>query len=191
MQHLVTPEAVEKVEDYDSNLHRGGRISGFDRDVQYSDDVLLGAYSIEALEDVWVEDLEFSVLLKYRGTANDWLDAVYLADSDVEIRNVRLELDGEVVAYADDRVEFKRPRDDGRSLEEFDFDGTFFIREGQSILTIVGDLGSVWSHLAGARLQFALIDADDAEGVDSERDYTMPGEFFSETHKFLGVTIVP
>ena len=185
----------------------GDRLRKFDDEVRYDNDVILGALSVKFEgEDVEMEDLMFKV--DFDGfawsseTDNAWEDA----DEDtVRIDSVRLRVDGENVAYADDSIDFDEPttasggndayRDDGTTDRrvEVEFDNNFVIdvRQDREVkFEIVGDLNEAWSHFDGATLEFTLVSLDTAEGVNSEKDYKASGEFFADEIDFRYVEIV-
>ena len=54
---------------------------------------------------------------------------------------------------------------------------------------LVADLDEAWANFDGANLKFILTDVDEAEGVRSEKDYTLTGEYFALARDFEDVDI--
>ncbi len=172
----------------------GGRIRGFEDEVVYGDDRVLGALEVEFEgEDVEMEDLTFDVELsgfRYNtGNDNDWKDA---DEDEVVLRGLHLRVDGEKVAFADDDVEFSKPSSSNAITETVDFSDTFTVDvrgEREVVFEVVADLDEAWSQFDGADLQFTLTDVDSAEGVRSEKDYAGTGEYFASNRAFEQVDI--
>ncbi len=190
----------------------GSRLKRFEDEVRYGNDIILGALSVEFEgEDVLMEDLVFKVELdNYDWTSaedNAWESA---EEDTVRFDSVRLRVDGEDVAYANDSVDFDEPAcagrysndkacddtttppasDDGRLTVEFDGSFTVDVREDREVIfEIVADLDEAWSHFEGTNVEFTLTDVGTAEGLNSERDYTATGEFFASDRDFEDVSI--
>ena len=172
----------------------GGRIRGFEDEVVYGDDRVLGALEVEFEgEDVEMEDLTFDVELsgfRYDDRDdNDWEDA---DEDEVVLRGLHLRVDGEKVAFADDDVEFSEPTSDSAITETVDFSDTFTVDvrgEREVVFEVVADLDEAWGQFDGADLQFTLTDVDSAEGVRSEKDYAGTGEYFASSRAFEQVDI--
>lgn len=188
---VVTPD--------DFKVRRGDRLIGFSDEISYGDSNILGALSLKSTEDVEVEGLKLSVSLRRYGDKTDWRNAIFLSDDDIDIENIRLrvvsrqsEPASEGIVLDDRGIIRFRPNEDGsKVVERVNLQDGFILPAGQSILVIHGDLGPAWDYLGGARLGFTLDVVRHAEGVISEKDYTDPGEFFSEERRFLDVKIVP
>ena len=193
---------------------KGNRLKRFEDEVRYGDDVILAAHSVEFEgEDVLMEDLTFKVSLSgypyTDGDNNAWKSA---EEDTVRFDSVRLRVDGENVAYANDSVDFDEPSctdtngqnrystdancdgtadDDGRLTASFDGSFTVDVREDREVIfEIVADLDEAWGHFEGTSVEFTLDDVDVAEGANSERDYTAAGEYFATAIKFDDVDIM-
>ena len=62
-------------------------------------------------------------------------------------------------------------------------------KDREVIFEVIGDLDNAWSSFDGATVQFTLTDVDEAEGEDSEKDYTDTGEYFAKEKRFERVEI--
>ncbi|MCY4577015.1 MAG: peptidoglycan-binding protein [Candidatus Kaiserbacteria bacterium] len=190
-------------------VSKGDRLKTFKDEVTYGDDVILGAYSVSFEgEDVLMEDLTFKVSLSsfpYTDTDNNaWKSA---EEETMRFDSVRLRVDGENVAYANDSIDFDEPGcekrystdancdntadDDGRVTVEFGGGFTLDVRNDREVVfEIVADLDSAWSHFEGTGVKFTLTDVDTAEGARSERDYRAEGEYFATEREFEDVKIM-
>lgn len=201
------------------SVAKGSRLKKFEDEVRYGDDVILGAYSFEFEgEDVLMEDLTFKVAMKGYDYTDEDDNAWESADEEtVRFDSVRLRIDGENVAYANDSIDFDEPDcstdspdaanvknhystdadcdgtedDDGRLTVEFDGGFTVDVRgDREVVFEIVADLDSAWSHFDGTSVEFTLVDVDTAEGASSEKDYTEGDEYFATAKDFESVKIM-
>lgn len=175
-----------------------GRVGDFDDEVTYGDDRVVSALEVEFEgEDVDIEDLTFDVVFDYdySNTVNGWVSA---DEDEVTLRGLHLRIDGNRVAFADDDVEFtlRQARDafngDTAGIpsgtteltQEIEFSDSFRVdvrNERDVVFEIVADLDDAWSHFDGADIEFRLTDVDEAEGADSEKDFTDDDEVFDFT----------
>ena len=186
------------------------RLSKFEDEVRYGKDVILGALSVEFEgEDVEMEDLTFDVKIEdfpyTDGTDNAWENA---DEDEVNFENIRLRINGETVAYADESIEFSSPTAseiaDDEIIETIDFSDRFVVEvdgddEVETVFEIVADLDTAWSHFGGTNVTFTLTNVDEAEGLRSEKDYneaadpddsnSRDGYFYSD-REFKDVEIV-
>ena len=187
------------------------RLAKFEDEVRYGKDVILGALSVEFEgEDVEMEDLTFDVKIEdfpHEEDADDVVTSGWTeADEDeVSFENIRLRINGETVAYADESVEFSSPTadeiTDDEIVETVDFNDRFVIEvdgddEVETVFEIVADLDTAWSHFGGTNVTFTLTNVDEAEGLRSEKDYNEAGEgddadgYFYSDREFKDVEIV-
>lgn len=177
------------------SVAKGDRLKKFKDEVSYGNDVILGAYSVEFEgEDVMMEDLKFSVELDNYPYADASDNAWESAEEDtVSFDSVRLRVDGENIAYADDSIDFDEPGNGNGITLDVDFDGAFTIDvrdDREVIFEIVANLDSAWSHFDGATVEFTLTEVDTVEGVSSEKDYTDTGEHFASDLVFESVKLI-
>ena len=168
------------------SIRDGGRVRQFEDEVRYGDDIILGATSIEFEgEDVVISDLTFSAELSSFPFTSTTVNAWTEADEDTAVlRNIRLRVDGEDVAYADDEVEFDKPSSSADITETVEFSETFTVDvngDEEVKIEIVADLDEEWGYFDNAEIEFSLTSIDEAEGVDSEKDYTTSNEFFASS----------
>ena len=166
-------------------ISRGGNFDFVD-EIEYGDNVVIGAYLFEFDgEDINMEDLTFKLTLKdfpwTSASDNAWEDA---EEDEVELKNVELHVDGRRVATEDDgTVEIDEATSSSDIEKNLSFDDSFTVRvngeEDEILFQIVADLNEDWSHFDGASIEIELTDVDEAEGVDSEKDYTGTGEIFN------------
>ena len=185
-------------------VRAGGRLSKFEDEVRYGRDVILGALSVELEgENISMEDLTFEVEIdRFRWeseTDNAWEDA---EEDLVSFEDVRLRVNGETVASADENIDFEEDEltiknDKAEPLKvNVDFSDRFTVEvrsgggETETIFEIVADLDSAWSHFGGTDVVFTLTDVDMAEGERSEKDYTEGKEWFASTREFKEVEII-
>ena len=202
---VVLHDKSEESKIQSGKVRDGGRLSKFEDEVKYGRDVILGALSVEFEgEDIDMEDLTFSAEIAgfpwSTSTDNAWENA---EEDTVSFNNVRLRVDGETVAYADDgNIEFDEPSSDKKIPKtNIDFSDRFTIdvRENREVIfEIVADLDSAWSHFGGTDVEFILTSVSTAEGVRSEKDYTTTysdsdkrsDEYFSSSREFKMVEII-
>ncbi|MDE0243340.1 MAG: hypothetical protein OYG31_01350, partial [Candidatus Kaiserbacteria bacterium] len=183
----------------------GGRLkkSEFEDEVRYGRDVVIGARSFEFEgEDVDMEGLTFSVALGSYGAVSATESNWKTADEDsITLDNIRLVVDGEVVAYGDlldsdgDQAEFDEPAagatDDIELEIEFDDSFTIDVRDTREVIfEVVANLSRAWAHFDGAEISLTLTEVEVAEGRNSEEDFTASGKHFAGTINFEGVEIV-
>ena len=187
-------------------IDSGGRLKKFEDEIRYGDDIILGALSVDFEgEDVEMEDLTFKVELGYSSLwtdadTNAWEDA---EEDTIRFDSVRLRVDGENVAYANDSVDFDEPSkaddfdfvsetDDERVTVEFDSNFILDVRDDREVIfEIVADLDAAWSHFDGTSVEFTLVDVGKAEGVNSEEDHTdiAKSGYFASDREFKKVKI--
>ena len=182
------------------------RLAKFEDEVRYGKDVILGALSVEFEgEDVEMEDLTFDVKIEDFPYTDETDNAWESADEDeVSFENIRMRINGETVAYADESVEFSSPTAAEIAADEIvetvDFSDRFIIEvdgddEVETVFEIVADLDAAWSHFGGTNVTFTLTNVDEAEGLRSEKDYNEEGEgddadgYFYSDREFKDVEI--
>ena len=183
---------------------RSSRVSDFNDEVVYGDDRVIGALEVEFEgEDIVMEDLDFTVELSninggtegarwVSATDNSWEDADV---DELELTNVRLFIDGDPIAFAADDIVFDEPTSaptGGRMSEDLEFTDLFTIDvrgEREVVFEIVADLDDAWSSFDGAGIQVTLTNVGEAEGDQSEKDYTASGEYFHSDRAFEDVTV--
>ena len=167
----------------------GDRVTNFEDKVCFGNNVSLGAMSFKFNEDVFMDDLTFELEVAIADKER-WARVRYLS-----VMNLRLRVNGEVVAYAESsRVELGYYEDYHYTsvvnvVKKISFeDEHFVVPHGNAIFEIEGDLEAAWNHFEGSTINFVLVDAEDAEGLSSGEDYARDG-LFSKAVPFLGVTV--
>ena len=207
---VATPSVIQS-----GNIESGGRLRSteFDDEVQYGRDVVIGAHSVEFEgEDVDMEGLTFNVALSGYGDvdlttdaeSSSWRDA---DEDSITIDNIRLVVDGEVVAFGDlvdsngNQAEFDEPATACSpsttacaNIElqiEFDDAFTIDVRDNREVIfEVVTNLDRSWANFDGAELDLELASVEMAEGRISEKDYTESPAYFASVLSFEGVEIV-
>ena len=124
----------------------------------------------------------------------------------MSLSNVRLRVDGENVAFANDGdIEFAESDvvDDSNDYviteADIDFSDSFTIdvrRDREVKFELVADLENAWSHFDGTSIQFTLTDVEKAEGVNSEKDYAFDSSdnskdgYFAKDREFKKVVVI-